>query len=470
MRYFSISNWGKSIRHHWGILLLSFLLICGVGIPAIWFLIEPLYTVTGAIRVAPVFENIVTGETDSGGISKYQSFMNTQAEMITSSNVMQRVADDLIDKNFSFFKDPPTPLVTKISQKLKNIRINPEPAAILKQAISAGIIAAAPAPDTELLKVTMKSTKPEEAKQIVDAFIRAYMLVEVSSSTQEQRNKLQLLEAEQKLLLTRLNNHRSRIRELAQGTTLTMADQQGIMLQNQRVSMLLSELARLDAHRISLETQVELLEQFPEQDQGIEPEEMLIKRRDYINSDPTVQRFSQEIIQLECDLIITKQTLQAGEPTLKQKQELIDTFQSHLEEKRQKVGEEFDTIISKETANASKQKLRAAKAELEQTKIHEKRLQELLAEEDTQTPKVGRTQLDTQDLQFQFDLDKEMYDTVLRRIQVLEMEQKRPARVSVAYYADIGPIRDRRIIYTIALIFGAMVCGMLSVFLREKAQ
>ena len=221
MRYFSISNWGKSIRHHWGILLLSFLLICGVGIPAIWFLIEPLYTVTGAIRVAPVFENIVTGETDSGGISKYQSFMNTQAEMITSSNVMQRVADDLIDKNFSFFKDPPTPLVTKISQKLKNIRINPEPAAILKQAISAGIIAAAPAPDTELLKVTMKSTKPEEAKQIVDAFIRAYMLVEVSSSTQEQRNKLQLLEAEQKLLLTRLNNHRSRIRELAQGTTLT---------------------------------------------------------------------------------------------------------------------------------------------------------------------------------------------------------------------------------------------------------
>ena len=215
---------------------------------------------------------------------------------------------------------------------------------------------------------------------------------------------------------------------------------------------------------------MELLEQFPEQDQGIEPEEMLIKRRDYINSDPTVQRFSQEIIQLECDLIITKQTLQAGEPTLKQKQELIDTFQSHLEEKRQKVGEEFDTIISKETANASKQKLRAAKAELEQTKIHEKRLQELLAEEDTQTPKVGRTQLDTQDLQFQFDLDKEMYDTVLRRIQVLEMEQKRPARVSVAYYADIGPIRDRRIIYTIALIFGAMVCGMLSVFLREKAQ
>jgi len=232
--------------------------------------------------------------------------------------------------------------------------------------------------------------------------------------------------------------------------------------------MLLSELTRVQARRISLETQVQLLEQFPQQ--GIEPEGLLRKRNEYINSDPTVQELTRNIIQLDRDLIIAKQTLMAEAPVLKQKQELIDTFQSHLEEKRQKVAEEFDTIISKETANASKRKLRAAKAELEQYKTHEKHLQQLLADEDTQTVKVGRTQLDIDDLQFQFDLDKEMYETVLRRIQVLEMERKRPARVSVAYYADIGPIRDKRTTYTIVLIFGAMACGMLLAFLREKAQ
>ena len=104
MRCFSISNWGKSIRHHWGILVLIFLLICGVGIPAIWLLIQPQYTVTGAIRIAPIIENIITGKADNGGISNYQSYMLTQAEMITSSNVVQRVADDLIDKNLSFFR------------------------------------------------------------------------------------------------------------------------------------------------------------------------------------------------------------------------------------------------------------------------------------------------------------------------------------------------------------------------------
>ena len=44
-------------------------------------------------------ENIVTGETNTGGISKYESFIQTEAALITSSQVVQRVADDLIDQN-----------------------------------------------------------------------------------------------------------------------------------------------------------------------------------------------------------------------------------------------------------------------------------------------------------------------------------------------------------------------------------
>jgi len=475
------SNLIKGILRRWHLVLLIFFIMCAIGLPAIWFLIKPLYTVTGAIRVAPILENIVTGEADSGGISKYENFMATEARLITSSQVVQGVADNLRDKNLSFFKKPPTPLATKIRQKLKNIKTNPEPAAVLKQAISDGFIAVDPGRRDELIGITMKSQKPTEARQIVDAFIAAYMAKEVLSSTREQGDKLKVLEDEQGVLAGKLRSHKEKIRLAAQeyGTT-TMDNQQAIIMQ--RITMLLSELARVQARRISLETQVQLLEKPPEQgiepseqgiepsEQGIEPGEMLRMRNEYINSDPMVQELTRNIIQLDRDLIIAKQTLQAENPALKQKQELIDTFQKRLEEKRQEVGEEFDTIISKENATLSEEKLRAAKIELEQYKIHEKRLQELLNKEDTQTVKVGRTQLDIDDLQFQFELDKGMYDTVLRRIQVLEMERKRPARVSVAFYADIGPIRDKRVKYSMALIFGAMACGMMLAFLRDKAD
>ena len=43
----------------------------------------------------------------------------------------------------------------------------------------------------------MKSLEPEEARQIVDAFISAYMAVEVTSKHQKQNSDLTFLENEQ---------------------------------------------------------------------------------------------------------------------------------------------------------------------------------------------------------------------------------------------------------------------------------
>ena len=78
-----------AILRRWYIVLLVVFIMLAIGIPAIWFSVEPLYEVTGAIRVAPILTNIITGEADRGEISNYQSFMNTEAEMITSSEVVQ---------------------------------------------------------------------------------------------------------------------------------------------------------------------------------------------------------------------------------------------------------------------------------------------------------------------------------------------------------------------------------------------
>ena len=108
----------KPILRRWYIVLITSLLICAIGIPAIWFLIEPLYIVTGAIRVAPILPNILTGEADRGEISNYQSFMNTQAEMLTSNRVVQRVADDLADKNLSSLSGEAIQLVTRSKQAI----------------------------------------------------------------------------------------------------------------------------------------------------------------------------------------------------------------------------------------------------------------------------------------------------------------------------------------------------------------
>jgi uncharacterized protein involved in exopolysaccharide biosynthesis len=441
-----MSNLIIGILRRWYIVLLVFFVMCSIGIPVIWFSIKPYYEVTGTIRVAPILANILTGEATRGGISNYQSFMNTQAEMVTSSQVIQRVADDLADRNLSFFENKATGLLTNGKQTLKNTKTKPEPADILKGAVSSGVIEAVADRRTELIRITMKSANPQEAEQIVNAFIRAYMAIESLRSIQGEDKKLTVLENEHRVLAGKLQRQRETIRQLAQEYgTVVLDGRQDMMFQ--RVASFLAELTRIEARRINLEAQVQLLEQTKEQ--VIDPDNLLRMREEYISNDPMVNAITGNVAQLDQELLVAKQTLTSTNPELQRKTQLLEALKARLEQHKEEASKRFDDLMTKELAKAGNQKLLNTKAELEQTTAYEKHLQGVLAKEDTQTIELGRKQLTIQDLQFQLDLDKEMYDTVRRRIREVEMERKRPARISVAYNAGTASIRDKRIKYTI---------------------
>ena len=451
----------------WYIVFVVFIVICGLGIPAIWFLIEPLHTVTGIIHVAPILPNILTGEADRGEISNYESFMYTQAEMITSDRVVQRVADNLAEKNLEFFKNDATGVIAEFKRRLKGTTANADPARLLKQAIADGVIRATPGRRTELIKVSMQSTNKKEARDIVDAFLGAYMAVEVSSATEEQERKLGVLEDERRVLTEKLKTKHNAIRQLAEEYgTATLGSRRDMMLK--QVTALLSKLAEVESQRIGLEARLHVLEQAP--DKSIVPEELIASRNEYINSNPTVQQLTSKIIQLEQALIEARQVLASGNPQLKQKQELLEIFESSLADKRQELAKDFDEMAAAMHSKANKEGLQKVRAQLEQSKAYEQRLQEELDKQDTQTIAVGRRQLEIEDLQFQLELDREMYDAVCRRVRELEMERKRPARVRVADYADTRQVRDKRVKYSAALVFCAFGCGAMLAFLRDKAD
>ena len=62
------------ILRRWYIMLLVFLLMCAVGVPAVWLVIKPAYEVVGAVRVAPITEDIITGAQDPGEIEPQTFF------------------------------------------------------------------------------------------------------------------------------------------------------------------------------------------------------------------------------------------------------------------------------------------------------------------------------------------------------------------------------------------------------------
>jgi len=437
----------RALSRRWWIVVLTFVLICVAGIPPVWILIEPKFDYVGAIRVAPILMNPLSGERDPGEISNYQMFVNTQAKLIKSSPVLQRVASNLADKNLPFFAESTSPVQT------------------LRQAIVDEQIKVATAHRTELIEIRMRDRKGDQGEIIVDAFIRAYMAIEGSRSAEGGDRNLALLEDERRTLATRLKSQRSMIRRMAEeyGTD-ALTGRQNMMLE--QVTYLQSELTRTYTKRISLETRLELLKN--KKEIHISPEQLADRRQKYINADITVAELNRIVMQLEQQMVKARQTLAPTNPELKRKKELLETFKENLQSRCETVGLRFDKLIEEEISQSSERDLAKKQAELAQAVAYENRIQAMLDSQNTETIELGRKQLAIQDLQEEWNTTKEFYETIRSRIRDLEMERKRPARITVAYYADAVPVISKRLKYTVAIILGALACGIFLGFVRDK--
>jgi len=438
------------ILRRWYIVLITFLVICAIGIPSVWLLIKPTFVTTAAIRVAPVIPSILFSDKESEGVMPmYQNFMNTQASLIKSDPVLQRVADDLVDKKLKFSANTANPV------------------AKLKKLLASEGITVTPGHRSELIIIKMENQDTTEAVQIVNSIVKAYMAIEASRETKGGDRKLTILESEKNVLMEKLERQRKSIRQMAEEYgTLVLTERQEMMFE--RVATIQSELTKLQTKKITCEARVKLLESTSRE--NISPENMLKLRYDFINSDATIQVISQNIAQLEQSLVVSKQRLASTNPVIKQKQELLETMKQRLEERSVEMGLQFDKIMEKELTSNNKNKLANLKVELGQLTDYEQRLVTLLARENTKTIEMGRKHLAIQDMREQLELTKELYGTVRRRLQELEMERKRPARISIAYNASVNPLPNKRVKYTAAIMFGSLAAGCFIALLIGKVD
>ncbi len=455
----------KAVLRRWYIVLVVTIVLSAVGVPAVWLLVEPLFVVQGTVRVAPGVQSILTGEMRGSGGTAYRDFVNTQVRMLTSGGVLQRIADDLHDRNLSVLRGEPQSRLEEWTAKLLPDTAPADPATVLKELVSREVITAGHIRTTELVAVMMKSPNANEARQIVDAFLQHYESMYGSESLEEENTTLRVLEDQRDQLLARMEDQRKRIRGLAQEYGTTVLDSRQDM-ELQRYTVLLSELTRLEAQRIALEASIGLLE--GNEETSLSPDQLVAIRQQYANSDPMIMELSSNVVQMERDLLVARQNYKPGTPSLVQMEELLATFKQTLEEKRQSLEQEFDDGMDDRLKVAAEQRLLAAQAEIEQLKAHEARLREVLNNQDLATRQVGQTNLDIQDLQFRLDLDKEFYDTVSRRVKAMEMEQKQRPRITPASSAEVIAMEDQRIKMAGAVVFGSLVCGFGLAFLKGK--
>ena len=491
----STSNMIMGVMRRWYIVLLVFLLMCAIGIPAIWLSIKPLCTVTGAIEVKSESENPGNPD-DKGTIPNYPKFMNTQAEIIMSSSIVQDVADVLKDKGLKFFSSEVAGPVAKLKQTLKNSQVEPEPLRILKQAIANGIIKSTADRDTELIKITMKSQNAEEAKTIVNAFIDAYKAYRIRSSTEGEWQKISTLEDKAEVLAKRLKTQRANIDALGEkyGTKSSTALDKHQEIKLSRMEMLVTKITEWEGIKQELETKVEKLKkriessnadkekQDNEQDKLAAKPVIAVDQNDltfseYIGRDATLNRFIGYLEQKEQEFVDANERYAPTNPELEKIKIAKKIWEERVKERKSTLVEMWNAYRAEKIAKEQEEKLLNIEKQLADLQEElgfanalEQKFKDIYDEVELETHDVGTRQMEIENLQFQLKLDQEIYDTLRRRISLLDIGQNRPERISIAYKAEVGPIQDKRVKYSMALIFGSMACGMMLAFLKDKAD
>jgi len=443
----STMNLAAAILRRWPVLVATFVVVCAVGVPAIWFLVEKKYDTEGAIQISPV-ESPILFETEER-LPNYQNFMNTQAQLFRRNNVLNQVADELADMDIVFFRDTGDLVLA------------------LREAILDGVIIIEPERNTELIKIKMTTQYPEQAEKVIDALIRAYMARSLTEEIKIEDQRLATLDEERRSLEDQKQRQRDELRQLAQefGST-ELTSRQEMMLQ--QVTSLQNELINVNIRRISLETQIQV------QEGGLEevttPGALIERQNAVVNSDPIIQALTNSIMQYEELIVVGQQTMTPGNPELKQRREVLKTLKERLVQRRKEVAQEFDKNFEAELAKNRDSRLAELKIQLAQTIEYEKRIRDKFKKQNKDTIGMGQKQFVIDDKKDQLARTTARLDDVKKRIDQIRMESKRPSKISVAYGASSVPAQGKRRKLAAALGFGGLALGAMLALLLDKAD
>ncbi len=460
------TNLMESVRRRWPIVLAVTLVICAMGLPAVWFFVEPVYVVQGMVRVVPLVRGVLTGEVQPDEAANYGQFVNTQAVLLMNDEKgIQKVVDDLAGRNLDFFSGRPSNRIEKLLARILPKDANDLPDQILRKAIADQKITAGYLRDSELMAVSMRSQNVEEARAIVNSFLRNYVgQYGVNATTSESQNII-ILETQRNEIEKRIIEWRTKIRDLATEYGTTVLDPRRDMEMNRQAQLQL-DLTQLEAMKIRLTADIGVYEKTEKLEMA--PEQIVAARTAHVNSDPMVEELSKRIVQMEQDLIAAQQTTLPANPIYSQREAVLKAFQARLEQCKKTLAEEFDSNLENRLKEAAQQRVTQAKAERTQIEARIDEIVRALGDQEVKTVKVGNTNLDIQDLQRKLTMDEEMLDQVNRRLKWFEMERDRRPRVQIASQAEMKGKDDNRPKYAAMTVFGALACGLGLALLRDK--
>ncbi len=445
----------RVFRYKWSILLVT-VLVAAAGIPSVWLLVKPRYKARAVVRVSPVVSRIVFRTESNAMVPLYQSFLNTQVSIIRSSRVLQRVLDRTDVKQSKWFNEDEKTLFGPAPGRLER----------LGEALSV-----MPRRKTELIDVSVMTRGAGAAKVLVDAVVDEYIRHTAETVNESEIERLATLRQERDRLEIELRALRDRKFVLAKGLRTNMPDELWAqrsahlnVLQNKRVS-LFRELAlvRFDLEaldrRSAADADSEVDEVAPDG-----PPELGAKQRYALDTEWRMRSLDEQEAVHALDM--ARQQLGERHPRIAQLGSEVDHAGSLRLQREQQLDSQYETsgVVNATVSNRAVSV--SDRPNLERQAARLAREIELVDEEIDQqiaaVASVGDIAKEIADSSEQISQRRALYDQVVGRLKELTLEGKAPARISIAAkgIAPSRPARDRRIVLTFVVLFGALASGI----------
>lgn len=452
---------GAILRQKWLILGVS-VLISTAAVPPIWLLTSPVYRSNAVVQVAPIVSRLVYRTDENGQVPFYDSYLNTQVAIIRSPTVLQRVLDNEKVKNSFWYREEGRSSVGQPLPPMERLTDD---------------LSVQPRPRTHLIDVSISAGRAEDAKLIVDTVVSEYLNHVTDASTQEEAKLLETLKIEQ----SRRENSLKGLRQMRDN----LSEHPEVSGSQELRTLLGSRLGMLESRRADLVREVELMQWKLARLQPTATAPSTAPSLAEVPPETEADRFArdEEWRQLNARssedqhaLAIARQHYGEIHPKIRDLAATAEYSERRLRERELQIrsGVGVPDLSTQPSDLHSAGRLADLADPRVLTELMAARQEEIrLLDRDIreQRAKAGNAE-EYGRVENLIRHEEEVFNDVSRRVNVLEMERKSPARIDVVAQGMLAskPSKDRRLLMSAMAVCAALAGGVALGYLRALSD
>lgn len=429
-------------RRRWALILCTWLIVAGGLSAFIWAYFGTQYEAVGFIRIAPSIRPVLFKDEESGILPFYNAFVAGQMQNLTHTTLLKRAVESPEVQQLPWVKQSSDP-VSYLAEHLKVD--NPE--------------------NSELIAVTMTGPDPTQLAPTVNAVIRAYHEKILAESVNDDAAQLKLLYAQQAKLEEELKEQHAGLYNFANEVgALSLGDQKDATFSG--IQQVQIELKKAQSERVASEAHIEALKQRgPTPLTPVETEQL---KQEMLFSDGELAALTVARQMDEQRLMQMGQHLGPDHREVRFTRERLGQIKQKITDRANLVLQSVASVAEARARSLHEAELKKAEQNRHEATHREKSLQEVVRDDLAMLGTMGKNSVQLQAMREKAELTKQLHNQVLQRIQHLEVEKQRPARVSIDTWATdpTAPAKDKRLKLTvlavIAGLFMALTLGIVA--------